>query len=132
MAFSRPRHQQHNKPTQGGLINLITLQPPPQKSGIWSFGFSISQQANTILLDALFGNCIHLRHHQSYQLASCLSTCGYIHDSNRYTSSKARVPAPVLFVHDLILRSCYYSMHVEGLLPANLCVVTLLSSEQYS
>ena len=32
------------------------------------------------------------------------------------------------FLH-LMLHSSNYNMHVEGLLPANLCLVTLLSSE---
>ena len=36
------------------------------------------------------------------------------------------------FIMDLILRSYNYNMHVEGLLPANLCLVSLGSSEQCS
>ena len=36
-----------------------------------------------------------------------------------------------MFFH-LILRTYDYHMHVEGLLPANLCLITLLSSEQCS
>ena len=31
-----------------------------------------------------------------------------------------------------LIRSCDYNMRVEGLLPANVCLVTLLSSEQCS
>ena len=40
------------------------------------------------------------------------------------------MPDPRVF--HLILRSYDYNMHVEGLLPANLCLVTLLSFEQCS
>ena len=43
---------------------------------------------------------------------------------------KARVAAPRFFL--LILHFYDYNMHIEGLLPANLCLATLLSSEQCS
>ena len=36
------------------------------------------------------------------------------------------------FIFQLISRSCDNGMHVEGLLSANLCLFTLLSSEQSS
>ena len=43
---------------------------------------------------------------------------------------KVRVSDPRLYFVHLIL-CCYdYNVHVEGLLPANLCSVTFLSSEQ--
>jgi len=41
---------------------------------------------------------------------------------------KVGVPAPG-FYFDIILLSYDYNMHIEGLLPANLCLVTLLSSD---
>ena len=35
-----------------------------------------------------------------------------------------------MFIYYDAVRTCDYNMHAEGLLPANLCLVTLLSSEQ--
>ena len=40
------------------------------------------------------------------------------------------VSAPRYYVLHLILSSYDYNMHVEGLLPVKMCLVTLLSSEQ--
>ena len=48
------------------------------------------------------------------------------------TKMKANVPAPRFNCVHLKLRSCDYSTHVDGLLPASLCLATLLSSEQCS
>jgi len=42
---------------------------------------------------------------------------------------KARVLALTFYLCHVILPSYYYSMHVEGLLLPNLCLVTLVSSE---
>ena len=45
---------------------------------------------------------------------------------------KVRMPAPVIYLFHLILRSYDYNMHGETLASANLCLVTLFSSEQWS
>ena len=45
---------------------------------------------------------------------------------------KARVPDPRFYFFHLIFRSYDYNKHVAGLLPANVCLVTSLSSEQCS
>ena len=39
----------------------------------------------------------------------------------------ARMPAPRFYLCHLVLRSYDYNLHVAGLLPANSCLVTLLS-----
>ena len=59
--------------------------------------------------------------------AVILCTLCYVH------SLIGILPAPRLcFICHLILRSYAYIIHAEGLLPDGLCLVTLLSSEQYS
>ena len=50
----------------------------------------------------------------------------------RTAGLKDEVPAPRFYFVHFTLHTYDYKIHVEGLLPANLCLVTLLSLEQCS
>ena len=64
-------------------------------------------------------------------LAATLALClvSFCHDLKTYLLNMRMPAARFHFIH-LIFHSYDYNMHVEGLVPANLCLVTLLSSEQ--
>ena len=44
-------------------------------------------------------------------------------------SVKVTAPSARFYIYNLVSCSCYYNMHVDGLLHAYLCLVTLLCPE---
>ena len=95
----------------------------------WAWGQSIRGDLLSVLRDT----SLVCRTWFSYCIASLCCLSNFISVSFWTTKLelliKAKVAAPrVLFVH-LSLHSFDYNRHVEGFLLANLCLVTLLSSE---
>ena len=93
----------------------------------------LSDQYLSILLKNKQG-WIHNQPKVSFSMCHLMFLPIYICQCVKYLLNVAnlRLSAPGFYLFHLVLCSYDYNMHVEGLLPASLCLVNLISSEQCS